>query len=261
MTTVVSILISDIVPLRERGVWQGVINIVYSSGAGVGAPLGMLRNCLGRTKPLTIRRRGSRRLRWLEMVCITSPSCEPQTDIRFRAFLGQAPLCALAFAVVAFTLKLPQIDSSHWRTKLKRVDFLGAFVLICAVFTLLLGLDRGSNYSWKAPITIASLCVSFPLFVLFILVELKVAAEPFAPGRVIFEKSLFACYLCNFFSFGGWLAGLFYLPLYFQARGKPLSLVLIHFSPSQLHTPSPNTNHTQTAFQEPKPASAFFQAS
>lgn len=40
MTTLVSILISDIIPLRERGTWQGYINIVYSSGAAIGAPLG-----------------------------------------------------------------------------------------------------------------------------------------------------------------------------------------------------------------------------
>ncbi|KAK2810694.1 hypothetical protein FQN50_002737 [Emmonsiellopsis sp. PD_5] len=40
MTTVVSIIMSDIVPLRDRGVWQGVINIVYATGSAVGAPLG-----------------------------------------------------------------------------------------------------------------------------------------------------------------------------------------------------------------------------
>lgn len=40
MTTVVSILMSDIVPLRDRGIWQGIINIIYSTGAGAGAPLG-----------------------------------------------------------------------------------------------------------------------------------------------------------------------------------------------------------------------------
>jgi len=40
MTTVVSILMSDIVTLRDRGVWQGIINIIYASGAGCGAPLG-----------------------------------------------------------------------------------------------------------------------------------------------------------------------------------------------------------------------------
>lgn len=59
------------------------------------------------------------------------------------------------------------------------------------------------------------LCV--PLFALFVYVEMRVASEPFAPGHIIFSRSLFACYLCNFFSFGGWLATLFYLPLYFQA--------------------------------------------
>lgn len=36
----VSIIMSDIVPLRDRGVWQGVINIVWSAGSGLGAPLG-----------------------------------------------------------------------------------------------------------------------------------------------------------------------------------------------------------------------------
>lgn len=41
MTTVVSIMMSDIVPLRQRGTWQGIINIIYASGAGCGAPLGI----------------------------------------------------------------------------------------------------------------------------------------------------------------------------------------------------------------------------
>ena len=42
MTTVVSIMMSDIVPLRQRGTWQGIINIIYASGAGCGAPLGII---------------------------------------------------------------------------------------------------------------------------------------------------------------------------------------------------------------------------
>lgn len=40
MTTVVNILMSDIIPLRDRGVWQGIINIIYATGSGMGAPLG-----------------------------------------------------------------------------------------------------------------------------------------------------------------------------------------------------------------------------
>ncbi|MCJ1281916.1 hypothetical protein MMC26_001239 [Xylographa opegraphella] len=183
MTTVVSIMMSDIVPLRERGTWQGIINIIYASGAGIGAPAGgIIADSIS--------------WRW--------------------AFLGQFPLCVLAFISVFFTLKLPKTESSHWKTKLARIDFPGALVLVSAVFTLLLGLDRGSNVSWSAPISIVPLCLSLPLFILFVFVEHNYAAEPFAPGHIIFERSLFACYLCNFFSFGGWLACLFYIPLYFQ---------------------------------------------
>jgi predicted MFS family arabinose efflux permease len=184
MTTVVSILMSDIVPLRERGTWQGIINIIFASGAGIGAPLGgILADSIG--------------WRW--------------------AFLGQFPLCVLAFLIVSVALNLPRTEDSDWKTKLARVDFPGALTLVCAVFTLLLGLDRGSNVSWSATITIICLCMALPLFMLFVLVEQKFATEPFAPGRIIFNRSLFACYLCNFFSFGGWLACIFYLPLYFQA--------------------------------------------
>ena len=123
----------------------------------------------------------------------------------------------MAFISVFFALKLPKIEHSNWKTKLARVDFPGAFVLVSAVFALLLGLDRGSNVAWSAPISFIPLCISFPLFILFVVVEQRYAAEPFAPGRIIFERSLFACYLCNFFSFGGWLGAIFYVPLFFQA--------------------------------------------
>lgn len=114
-------------------------------------------------------------------------------------------------------LKLPVREDSHWKDKLRRIDFLGAMVLVGAVFGFLLGLDRGSNVSWKMPLTIGSLSVSVFLFIVFILVEVYVAAEPFAPGHIIFNRTAFALYGCNFFSFGGWLAALFYIPLYFQA--------------------------------------------
>ena len=131
--------------------------------------------------------------------------------------MAQAPICAAAFLIVSLVLKLPKQEPTDWRTKLRRIDFLGAFVLVAAIMLLLLGLDRGSNDSWSSPITIASLCVSIPLFFLFAFVEIKVAAEPFAPRRIIFERSLIACYLCYFFAFGGWLTVIFYVPLFYQA--------------------------------------------
>lgn len=198
----VSILMSDIVPLRDRGLWQGIINIIYATGSGTGAPLGgILADYIG----------------WRWYAFSMDSKNLSNTNMVFRAFLAQFPMCILAFIAVSFMLKLPARENTHWKDKLRRIDFLGAIVLVGAVLGFLLGLDRGSNVSWTLPLTIASLSVSVVLFIAFILVEIYLAAEPFAPGHIIFNRTFFALYGCNFFSFGGWLAALFYIPLYFQA--------------------------------------------
>jgi hypothetical protein len=131
--------------------------------------------------------------------------------------LGQFPLCVLASLSVYFILHLPKIDDSHWREKLKKIDFLGALTLITAVFALLLGLDRGSNVTWSDTLAIVCCCISIPIFAIFVFIEMKVASHPFAPGHIIFERSLFASYLVNFLGVGGYMGLTFYLPLVFQA--------------------------------------------
>lgn len=40
MSVCTSILLSDVVSLRDRGTWQGYVNLVYATGAATGAPLG-----------------------------------------------------------------------------------------------------------------------------------------------------------------------------------------------------------------------------
>jgi MFS family permease len=182
MSVCTTVLMSDMVGLRERGTWQGYINLIYAVGASMGAPLGgLLADSIG--------------WRW--------------------AFIAQGPMCILAFFAVLLALDLPPQEYSHWKEKVLKIDFLGAGILVVAVAGLLVGLDRGSNLSWSDPITVAGLACT-PLFVAFVLVEKYVAGNPFAPGHIILNKSLFACYLCNFFAFGGWLAALFFIPLYWQ---------------------------------------------
>ncbi|KAK7402977.1 hypothetical protein QQX98_011253 [Neonectria punicea] len=170
MNSVVSILLSDLVPLRERGVWQGYINILWAAGTSTGAPLG-----------------------------------------------GQVPMCFGAFLAVYLVLDLPPVSHDHWLTRMRQIDFLGAFTLIIAVVALLAGLDSGSNLGWSHKVTLVSLSLAPVLFALFVFVEIKVASNPFAPGHIIFDRSLFACYLANFFGVAGQLAILFFMPLFFQA--------------------------------------------
>ncbi|TDZ31285.1 Vacuolar membrane amino acid uptake transporter fnx2 [Colletotrichum spinosum] len=184
MNSVVTILLSDIVPLRDRGVWQGYINIIFAAGTSTGAPLGgLLADSVG--------------WRW--------------------SFTGQVPLCVAAFLAVYFVLDLPKADHEHWREKFRRIDFLGAATLVAAVIALLVGLDSGSNNGWSNPVTVGSLAATPVLFAVFILVEMRVASHPFAPGHIIFDRSLFAGYLTNFFGVAAHLASIFFLPLFFQA--------------------------------------------
>ncbi|KIJ23971.1 hypothetical protein M422DRAFT_62375 [Sphaerobolus stellatus SS14] len=185
MTTVVSILVSDIVPLRQRGTWQGILNIVFSVGSASGAPLGgFLADNVG--------------WRW--------------------AFLVQVPITLIAFLAVFFALHPPvqqRLEMSTW-VKFRRIDILGAIALVTAVFSLLFGLDRGSNISWLSSISYGSLIAS--------LVTPSLAKEPFAPKHIIVNASLIGSYLTNFFAFGASLSAIFHVSLYAQAvQGKSAS--------------------------------------
>ncbi|KAF9069478.1 member of the major facilitator superfamily [Rhodocollybia butyracea] len=183
MSTVVSIIMSDIVPLRSRGVWQGIINIVFATGSSIGAPLGgILSETIG--------------WRW--------------------AFLIQFPAVMLAFISVSFALHLPTIERTDFKAKIKRVDFAGAASLVTCIFFFLFGLDNGGNVSWSDKKTVGSLVASAFTFILFGTIEMEWAREPFAPKRIIFNRSLIASYLVNFFGVACMMSMLFHVSLYLQ---------------------------------------------
>ena len=145
-------------------------------------------------------------------------ACRLYAYVDARVFLIQVLLCLVAIASVSLLLHLPKRQSEiPWRKQLPRIDILGALLLILTVFGLLFGLDRGSNVSWRSPLTIGSICAAVPLSIAFVVVETRFAVEPFTPGHVIFDKALIACYIQNFFGYAAFTALIFYLPLFFQA--------------------------------------------
>lgn len=162
----------------------GIGNIVFATGSATGAPLGgYLADTVG--------------WRW--------------------SFGLQVPLALLAIIAVSVSLKLPKTHSQDLLAKLKRIDFAGAAALVSAVFCLLLGLDRGGNVAWRDRTTILAMSAFGVLFAVFLLVELRLAREPFAPKRIIVNPSLLASYLANFFSLGAGITQVFMITLYFQA--------------------------------------------
>jgi len=118
---------------------------------------------------------------------------------------------------VVFTLHLPATSSGNFSSKLKRVDFGGAITLVLFVFTLLYGMDRAGNVAWDDRMTITSLSASFTFFLAFASIEMKFAKEPFAPKRIIANRTLCASYFVNFFGLASGFCLIFYIPLFFQA--------------------------------------------
>ncbi|EGX94786.1 MFS multidrug transporter, putative [Cordyceps militaris CM01] len=187
ITALVSILISVTVPLRDRGIWQGYIDMIFATGTLAGAPLGgILADSIG--------------WRW--------------------SFIGQAPMCLLAGLALHFLLPMPPSSPSSRHellSKMKSIDFSGALTLVSSILALLLGLDSGSNVGWTQPQTLIPLAITPLLVAAFIYNEVHVASYPFAPGHIIFNPSMFACYMANFFGVASQMGAFFFLPLFFQA--------------------------------------------
>ncbi|KAI0446124.1 major facilitator superfamily domain-containing protein [Xylaria telfairii] len=195
-----SIIITEFVPLRDRGVWQAFFTAIYTVGLGLGAPLGgFFADGIG--------------WRW--------------------AFIVQCPIALLAFISV-YLIDIPRTeDHSHWSTKILRIDFIGASTLVLATFLLLFGLDNGSNEGWGKKSSFVPLALAPLLFAIFIFVEAKVAKEPFAPSRVIFNPSMLAAYGANFFGYAGQWGVLFFIALFFQGSlGMSATSLGLAFLPS-----------------------------
>lgn len=134
---------------------------------------------------------------------------------------------------MSFALHLPNVATTDFSTKIKRVDFAGAFTLVATIFFFLFGLERGGNVAWNDTQTIGALVIAAITFVLFSFIEMEWAREPLAPKRIIVNRSLIASYMCNFFCIAAMMPILFYVSLYLQAvQGASPSRAGLFFIPS-----------------------------
>lgn len=191
LTCISTFVTSDLVPLRKRGVWQGYGNLVYGLGMGCGGVVG---GAL------------ADRLSWR------------------WAFLLQVPFIALSAVLVVFLLDIPVTPVASKGSALRRIDFLGATLLVTSLVLLLLGLNTGGNQlPWSHPLIVTSLVLSGATLTLFIYLEASPAwvPEPMIPVVIIARsRTVLAAYLTNWFSTMASFLALYYVPLYLEVRGE-----------------------------------------
>lgn len=185
LTAISTFITSDLVPLRQRGVWQGMGNICFGIGMGLGGVFGgWMNDTLG--------------WRW--------------------AFLIQVPFVVVSCILVIFTVKIPVKETD--RSRIRRVDFLGALTLVLFLVLLLLGLNTGGNQlPWNHPLVLTTIPLSAVFLLIFIYVEDRVATEPVIPVRLLLDRTVFSACLNNWFSTMALFGILLYVPIYFQVQG------------------------------------------
>ncbi|SPO21292.1 related to VBA1 - Vacuolar Basic Amino acid transporter [Ustilago trichophora] len=207
LTTTTSIVLSDLVPLKNRGLLQGLTNIIFGLGSGLGGPIGgWMNDTLG----------------WR------------------RAFLIQIPLLLVDYvlAITFVNVKTPNaLAQQSTKDKLKSIDFFGAFSLVLGLSSTLIALSlMSANDVPISHFTVwGGFLLGFASICFFFYAEAKIARNPILPLRLITQRSgaavAFANFCLSIVSFGT----LYHFPLYFQAvKLETPSLAGLHLIPNSI---------------------------
>ncbi|KAH3148432.1 hypothetical protein KXV92_003731 [Aspergillus fumigatus] len=158
LMTMATIVNSDLIPFKRRGMYQALQNGMHGFGSICGASFGgSIVDTVG--------------WRW--------------------CFLVQVPIGLFALITGHLVLHLPRHHQTFgqgrgFRAILRYVDLSGALLLILGLSSQLIGLSLGGNeLPWSSIWVILSLMASLFLLGLFMLVEEKTPAVPLIPSRML----------------------------------------------------------------------------
>lgn len=180
----VNVCIGDLFSPRHRGVYYGLMGIVWAFAGGVGPVLGGFF-----TESVS--------WRW--------------------CFWINLPVAGVAILILAKVLKLHN-PRTPMRKGLAAVDWLGSLTIVAATVMVLMGLTLGGvMFPWSSPTVICLLVIGSALFAAFVLVEHFVVPYPLIPASIFTKRSnlfVLGTAFCHGFVT---IAGFYFLPLYFQA--------------------------------------------
>ncbi|KAF4342777.1 multidrug resistance [Fusarium beomiforme] len=165
MTTMASVIITELAPLREVASWQSYMNVIATVGRSIGGPLGgFLADMIG--------------WRW--------------------SFLGQSPIFAVSMIIAALLLPSTHTEGATLE-RIKRIDVLGALLLGGSVLAFMVPLEiGGQKIPWSHPLVPCLAATGIILTAAFVLVESRWAKEPIFPLRLLQSGDVTKTYLIAF---------------------------------------------------------------
>ncbi|KAJ3552285.1 hypothetical protein NM688_g4228 [Phlebia brevispora] len=179
-----SIVISDLVPLKERGSYNGIIGLMWAFASGMGPIVGG-----------ALAERGQ--WRWL--------------------FYLNLPITGFAAVLVFVFMRLPTPRGS-FRDKIRRMDWIGNVIIIASSTACVIGLTWGGvKFAWSSAQVLAPLIIGLVGIAGFLVYEAKIASEPVVPFTLLSNRTTLSGYLQTFINPIAVMAVIYFLPSYFQA--------------------------------------------
>ncbi|KAE9398873.1 MFS general substrate transporter [Gymnopus androsaceus JB14] len=182
-TSMVQIVISDVLSLRDRGKFIGYASAVIAAGYTIGPIIG---GAL------------AQHVSWRWAFWITLP----------------VALCATLGVVFALPLKPVQ---GNIRSKLLMIDYVGVLLTLGACTMIMLPLVWGGvTFPWNSAIVLGPLCAGIVAIGIFCVWETKAAKLPLVPMYIFRHMTVVGVYICMFVNGFVFFSMLFYLPQFFQ---------------------------------------------
>ncbi|KZT24131.1 iron permease [Neolentinus lepideus HHB14362 ss-1] len=182
--TMTEIIFSDMVPLKQRGIFLSISASVWALASAIGPPVGGALASTGHW-------------RWL--------------------FFLNLPICAVAVILqcIFYNVKTPKESVV---AKLRSIDWIGNIVLIGSVTAIVMAFTWGGvTYAWSSYQVLVALCVGLAGFFVFFVYEAYFCTKPTIPWSIVMNRTSMSGYLCTFIH-GIPINGIiYYMPVYFQA--------------------------------------------
>ncbi|KAH8898028.1 MFS general substrate transporter, partial [Thozetella sp. PMI_491] len=187
INVLVEIIICDLLPLRERGQFMGLMFLFIVVGSVCGPFLGGIL---------------VDRVSWQWV------------------FYLNLPFCGLCLALLLLFLRVQHPDTNlSTQDCLKKVDFLGLFILCGAISSLLYALTYGgTRYDWSdAPIIVTFVMGMVGIALFFVYQISPFCKNPAMPKALFGNRTSVAALLATFMQLIVSYTPLYFLPVYFQA--------------------------------------------
>ncbi|KAJ7838312.1 iron permease [Mycena leptocephala] len=184
ITALIQIIIGDLVPLKDRGSFNGIMALAFGIGGGCGPVIGGAFAQSGQW-------------RWL--------------------FFMNLPICAFAATLVGVFLRLKRPRGSL-AEKLKRLDWIGNVIVVGSTTSMVIALTwAGTQFGWLSVQVVVPLAAGLVGLGAFLTYEALYPQYPIVPITLIGSRTAISGYLQNFVNAVVLSATSFWLPLYFQA--------------------------------------------